>query len=155
MAHYVVLVDYECSVEAGARACRVKLCDTDINSRNFPPRRKGKRRAVIELIRFKRFTTSTHVCAEFRRRDLQPAELRELFALAKKLHELGKRKISVAGLGSAWRDKKRDIRVPFFVFLDSKRYADLGWRRSGWDKGWQFAGVRRVRNRPRQSTTHA
>jgi len=140
---YHLSVDYGRSVEDGVRAGRYDWANSDdINSRNFPTKRKGTAEVEVELVHFNRGISTDEALGELDRMGYRPAEVHELLAFGQKYPEV-QREFPVVAPGSAWQDRFGSRVVPYLYRDGSKRILNLDWIEGDWDEVCRFAVVRK------------
>jgi hypothetical protein len=139
---YPLSVDYERSVEDLVKAGGYDWANSDITSRNFPTKRKGRAEVVVELIHFNRYISTDEVLRELDRMGFRPAKLHELLAFGEKYPE-AQRRFSVVALGSVWLDRDGFRHVPYLDGHGSSRVLYLRWYVFGWFGFYWFAVVRK------------
>ena len=139
---YSVNVNYDLSVEEAISAGNYQAVNADINAKNFPSTRSGQAELEIVLVRFENRMKSEEVLEELAKEGLRPVDLPEFLAFGAKYPEV-QRKFCIAGLGSAWKDRKGYRNVPCLYEASEGRYLDLHW----WDDAWysysRFAATRK------------
>lgn len=137
---FPVTVNYDLSVEQAIDAGNYQAVHADITSTNFPSARSGQAQLDVVLVRFEHRMRSEDVVQELDKEGLRPAKLPEFLAFGAKYPDV-QRKFSIAGLGSAWKDRKGYGNVPCLYEASEGRYLDLHW----WDDGWysytRFAAI--------------
>lgn len=140
--NYHLSVDYGRGVEDGVKAGRYDWVNSDVNSRNFPTKRKGTTEVGVELIPFNRYILTDEALSELDRMGFRPAEIHELLAFGEEYPEV-QREFPIAALGSVWQDPHGRRYVPYLGRRSSERYLRLGWVGLGWDGLYRFAVVRK------------
>ena len=139
---YSVNVNYDLSVEEAISSGNYQAVNADINAKNFPSTRSGQAELEIVLVRFENRMKSEEVLEELAKEGLRPVDLPEFLAFGAKYPDV-QRKFSIAGLGSAWKDRKGYRNVPCLYEASEGRYLDLHW----WDDAWysysRFAATRK------------
>jgi hypothetical protein len=139
---YPVFVDYETQVENEVMSGGFDWANRDINSRNFPSRRKGSAEIAIQLINFRsqRSISTNDVLRKLDESGMRPAEILELLALGKRYPELIE-KGPIVSLGSVWSSRPGDFYSPYLDGDRRRRYLYLIWFDRYWDESYQFAAV--------------
>jgi len=139
---YKVLVDYGQTLQQMIANGKYDYANSDITSGNFPMTGNGKQEVVVKLVHFGRDMASDAVLKEFEARGLRAATLPELLAFGATYPEK-QRKFPIVALGSVWRDRDGDRRVPCLGRSGSERELDLSWADYGWSDYCRFAAVRK------------
>ena len=140
---YHLSVDYGRSVEDGVRAGRYDWANSDdINSRNFPTKRKGTAEVEVELVHFNRGISTDEALGELDRMGYRPAEVHELLAFGEKYPKV-QREFPIVALGSVWQDRNGDRSVPCLGRDGSERGLSLDWVEDDWYEVYRFAAVRK------------
>ena len=140
---YHLSVDYGRSVEDGVRAGRYDWATSDdINSRNFPTKRKGTAEVEVELVHFNRGISTDEALGELDRMGYRPAEVHELLAFGEKYPKV-QREFPIVALGSVWQDRNGDRSVPCLGRDGSERGLSLDWVEDDWYEVYRFAAVRK------------
>lgn len=139
---YSIMVDYSQSLAKMVKAGNYDWVNSDINSKHFPLKGKGKHKLEAVLFHFNRSIESDEAIAEMNKQDYHPATIEELLALGKKYPDLQK-EFPIIALGSVWRGPGGGRSVPCLDRGGSERFLSLGWFGYGWDAHDRFLAVRK------------
>jgi len=139
---FAVTVNYDLSVENAVKAGKYDWSNSDITTKNFPPKRKGKAGIELTLFHFNRSMESDEVVREFDKQGLRPAELPELLSFGAKYPDI-QRDFPVVALGSFWRRPFGRRRCAYLYGHGFRRSLCLHWLAFGWHDDYRFAAVRK------------
>jgi len=139
---YVVLVDYDQTVERLIRDGRYDWANSDITSHNFPSSERGNAQIDIFLLNFETPISSEDAIREMNALGLRPATLKELLGLGA-THPNLQRENPIVALGSRWRYPRGSLNVPYLYRVGSYRHLSLIWFGGDWSPSWRFAAVRK------------
>lgn len=142
---YPLIVDYGRSVEDAVKLGRYGWASGDINTCNFPTKRKEREKTpdvAMELVHFNRVVSTDEALRELDRMGYRPAKLRELLAFGEKYPEV-QREFPVVALGSSvWLNRFDERYFPCLDRIGSRRHLDLHRLEDNWLGLCRFAAVR-------------
>ena len=139
---YPVVVDYEMNLEEVVREGRYSRVNPNINSKNFPPTRKGKVALNIVLIHLGRRISPKAALDELERIGYRPADLLELLVFGARYPDV-QMEFCVVSL-STWENPNgyRYITQLFGCHIDYRAVFFHSFRL--WcELNWRFAAIRK------------
>lgn len=151
---YKIVVDYDRPLEELISDGKFQFINSNILSRNFPVRGKGKKPREMTLVAVDRARHSEAVIKEMEKNGYRPADIAELLAFGNVQPNL-QEKSPIVSLGSAFESAKGTLSVPYLGRAGSKgrwRTLLLTSFNSTWPKTSLFAAVRRTQADQRHIT---
>lgn len=140
---FPVSIDYGRRLERMIEDGRYDWKNSDINSKNFPVKGKGRGKVEvkIELVHFNKAMDSDEILKELDKQGLRPATLPELLAFGTQYPEK-QREFLIVALSSVWRSRKGYRGVPSLSGPSLGRSLNLSWFGGRWFADCRFAAVR-------------
>lgn len=139
---YNIVVDYNRSLADMIKAGKYDRVNSDINSKHFPLKGKGKHELNATLFHFDRYIESDDAIAEMDKQGYRPGKVEELLALGEKYPDLQK-EFPIVALGSVWRDPYGYRDVPCLSWYGSERDLYLSWFDDRWIADYRFLAFRK------------
>ncbi|MEK7179333.1 MAG: hypothetical protein AAB727_03720 [Patescibacteria group bacterium] len=151
---YELLVDYDLNIEKAVELGRYDVVDYRVfNSLNFKTLQKGKKRVIVDLVRFDECFSTDEVLRELNTMGYRPAELHELLALGESEPHVQCKGDMITALGSVWKSRAGKLYVPFLDGVAHERMLflahimgdkdDLENPRDNWGTSVRFAAVKK------------
>lgn len=121
---YLVTVDYGLRFEEMVEEGKYDKISFDITSFNFPVKRKGKAKVVVELINFNRSIFARIALKKLAEIGYRSADLHELLALGIQYPDI-QREFPIVELDSVWRNPYNDQNVVCLCGSVSERELDI------------------------------
>lgn len=139
---FVLVVNYDESVETLVKRGKYDWANDDITSKNFPTTRTGTAEVELHLVHLNRLVSTEEALRELDQMGFRSAELKELLVPGAEMPNLQKR-FPVVALGSVWRAPGGDRCCACLDWDAVRRGLNLRWFESSWDEDFRFAAVRK------------
>jgi hypothetical protein len=137
---FPITVDYNHSLADMIKAGNYDWVNSDINSKHFPVKGKGKHELEAVLFHFDRYIESEEAIAEMDKQGYRPGKVEELLALGEKYPDLQK-EFPIVALGSVWRGRHGRRHVACLFWPDRGRDLGLDWFDCRWSADWRFLAL--------------
>ncbi len=137
-----VTVNRNQTIADGITAGQYDWVHASINDSNFQCTCSGIESTEIILVHFNKVMDIEDVLLRLEKRNLCPADLRELLAIGEQFPDKQKQFIILA-LGSVWQDSEGIPYIQYLDWNDSKRRLGMDWPAHGWNRSGRFVALRK------------
>ncbi len=138
---FPVEIDYSRTLAQMIAAGKYYAANVSIDDRFFHIQGEGKKKVVLEIVRFHWAISGDEARSLIQKRGLQPARLEHLLAFGA-AYPLEQKKYSIVALGTVWKSGK-DKFTAFLYYGVKLRWLRLNWGVDEWEADFAFLAIGR------------